>query len=139
MANYSVSVVSSTASSVGSRLNFPIVAPAYTETPAASFKLVIAVPNASTNLSFQIPCDLTIIGCVAHKIGVSAAADTVQLFQGTNAITNAISLTAADGTLLAATGIAHAYNDFSAGDILTIDPTRVADCACTLYVDCIAR
>lgn len=97
------------------------------------FIVSLTTDSADLTDSYTVPAGrkLRVLDVVAIKLNTAGgAADTVQVFNGANPITNAISLNVADKTRVAATTLDDAYWDVAAGTALgvtAVEATTDAD------------
>jgi predicted ATP-dependent protease len=79
-----------------------------------------AATSTYTIYSGDCPRGLRILDVWAYAAAAGGAADTVQVFKGTSAVTNALDLNVADNTRVAATTLDDAYQDIEKGGSLSI-------------------
>lgn len=81
--------------------------------------LVFDLPAGAGNVDVTVQDEFEVLDIVARKSGgVGGAGDTVQLLNSGNAVSNAMSLNAAVGTLVRAGTIDVTYATFSAGSTM---------------------
>ena len=109
----------------------------------AGFKLVysIAVPAGVTgDVDVTVTHRVRVIDVhLVKRVAAGGGAGTITVKQGANAITNAISIDVADGTIVAAATIDDAFRDIPAASTLRVTRTRTAstDETCDVYVECV--
>lgn len=133
-------VDATTKSHDSSKVNFPVVTDKATSIPLMPFELRVTVPNASTNLTIQAPCALTVSNFRVIKTTTSAdAGDTVQLFNGATAVSSVLALNVATKVIVATTTLDPAATGFALGATITVDPTSSTNCDCLAIISCVPQ
>lgn len=104
-------------------------------TPAPSFVHVFEITSAGGDNSILLDKQERIIRAWAVKLGAGGAGDTIQLFNDTDAITEALSLNVADGIVANFAKILPAFADVLAAGTLKATGVNAHDCACTVFVE----
>lgn len=97
----------------------------------------IDVPDAATgDVTVTLPFAIRVLDCWAVKTAAAGgAANTVQLKNGSTAITDALSININDQTIARATTINDAQHDVTSGTALTVTRTKAGgNAACIVYV-----
>lgn len=136
--SFSIPAIDASASNHAAKLNFPVPKFDALNTPYVPFVLTATVGNASTDITIEAPCALRIFDVQAIALANGGAGDTVQIKNGSNAVTDALDLQGADKAIVRASTIDNDYCDFAEGDLITVDPTDVTDPSCLVFIHCIA-
>lgn len=100
--------------------------------------LVFDLAAGAGNVDVTVQDEFEVVDIVTRKSGgAGGAGDTVQLLKSANAVSNAISLNAAVGTIARAGTLDATYATFSAGDTLRLTKVQGganAACFVTLFV-----
>jgi len=96
----------------------------------------VAVADAAGDTDVTLEHKTRVIDVWAVKVGGdgSTGGDTVQVKNGANAITDAISLGVSDKDIARASQIDDAYHEIAAGGTLRVTAAKDSDCQCVVYV-----
>lgn len=95
----------------------------------------VITPNSATDTDVTVPYNIRVLDVVAVKIVANGStSDAVTVKNGSNPITNAMSLNINDQVLVRATSLNDAYQDVDAGGVLRATTAKTTDCQSVVRV-----